>query len=191
PGVSLEQSRVRLAALTPAILEATLPANQPAEQYRQTTFGVLPFAKGAQYLSQTYGEALFILMAIVGVVLLIACFNIANLLLARATSRQHEIAVRLALGASRLRLIRQLLTESVLLALAGAALGVLFAGWGSRLLVSLLARRNQVMLLDLAPDLRVLALTLATGTLTGVLFGLAPACRAVRIEPLAALKPRG
>ena len=194
PGVSLDQTRARLAALAPAILESTLPPNLPAEDavwYRKTTFSVIPFSKGIQFLRNVYGEALFVLMGIASVVLLIACSTVANLLLARATARQHEIAVRLALGASRSRLIRQLLTESVLLSLLGAALGVMFATWGSSALVGFLSRRNQVVPLDLAPDVSVLGFTIGVGVLTGVLFGLAPAWRAVRVDPYAVMNPNG
>ncbi len=197
PGVSLEQIRARLAALAPIILEATssYPSSRkgmpiPIEEYRKTKIGVAPFSKGISALRRSYGEALFALMAIVAVVLLIACANIASLLLARAAVRQREIAVRLALGASRSRIIRQLLTESVILSLLSAAAGVFFAVLGSSALVGLLTKPGQVSL-DLSPDMSVLAFTLAVGTLTGVLFGLAPAWRAVRIDPQAAIKSGG
>ena len=118
-----------------------------------------------------------VLITIVGMVLLIACGNVANLLLARGAARQREIAIRMALGSGRGRLIRQLLIESLLLSLTGAALGIIFARWGARLLVGLLAsnvyRENQVFL-DLSIDSRVLAFTVGMGVLTGLLFGLAP-----------------
>src|SRR5262249_48390891 len=147
---------------------------------------VVPFSKGIPFLRGRFGEALLILMAIVGAVLLIACANIANLLLARASTRQHEIAVRLAVGASRSRLIRQLLTESLLLSFIGATSGVLFAAWGSHALVGFISK---TISLDLTPDMNVFAFTLAIGVLTGVCFGLAPAHRAVRVDPHAVMKP--
>jgi predicted permease len=194
PGLTTQQLTARLAVLTPSIIDATIPPDWPADalaNYRKTTYSVMPAAKGFSELRMMYTKPLYILMAIVGVVLLIACANVANLLLARAAVRQREMAVRLALGAGRGRLARQLITESLLLAGIGAALGVLFASWGSRLLVRLLARSHGLVSLDLGVDQRVLAFTIAVATLTGLLFGLVPAWRAGRVDPQAAMKAQG
>jgi predicted permease len=138
-----------------------------------------------------YADALYVLMAIVGVVLLIACANVANLLLARAAVRQRELAVRLALGASRSRLVRQLITESLLLSGMGAVLGVAFAVWGSHGLVRLLSTGQQAISLDIGVDLRLLVFTILIATVTGLLFGLVPAWRAGRVDPQAAMKAQG
>jgi len=124
-------------------------------------------------------------------VLLIACANVANLLLARATVRQREMAVRLALGAGRGRIVRQLITESLLLSGLGAALGAALATWGSRVLVTLLSRGDEVVSLDLGVDLRILLFTIGVAMFTGLLFGLAPAWRAGRVSPQAAMKAQG
>jgi predicted permease len=130
-------------------------------------------------------------MMIVGVVLLIACANVGNLFLARSAARQREISIRVALGSGRGRLVRQLLIESMLVALTGAALGIVFARWGARLLVGLLVssvyQENKVFL-DLSIDLRVLAFTAGVSILTGLLFGLAPAWRATKVDPQSAMK---
>ncbi len=147
-----------------------------------------PASKGLSELRKKFSEPLRILMAVVGLILLIACANIANLLLARATARRKEIAVRLALGAVRLRLIRQLLTESMLRAVAGGALGLLFALWGGDFLLTLVRSGRNFVFLNLTLDARVLGFTAVASLLAGILFGLAPACRATRVDLTPALK---
>jgi predicted permease len=143
-------------------------------------------ANGYASVRQRFSQPIIILMIVVGVVLLIACANIAGLLLARGAARQREFAVRTALGAGRGRLIRQLVTESVLLALLGGAGGILLAQWGTAFLGSYLPR--PIANFDLAPDARVLLFTTAASVLTGFFFGLLPAWRGSHVDPSAAMK---
>jgi predicted permease len=185
PGVSVGQARASVDVVYQQI-QRQHDVSKWSDQDRQDFFShhvvLLPAARGTNYLREEFARPLFLLMGMVALVLLIACANVANLLLARASVRQREIAVRLALGAGRCRLVRQLLTESVVLALIGGAFGVLFAYWGSPVFVTLMAHGQNRVTLDVHPDLSVLAFTLLVALVTGVAFGLAPALRATRMS---------
>ena len=194
PSLNDAQLAARLTAISPGVFAATVPQRYSAgdqKEYLATKLAAEPAATGMSDLRGRYKPALITLMVVVGIVLLIACANIANLLLARAAARQREIAVRLALGAGRRRIVRQLLTESVLLAGLGAAAGVIFASWASRLIVGFLTLGRATVWLDLSLDGRVLGFTVAVAVTTAVLFGLVPAWRATRVDPQAALKAGG
>ncbi len=141
-----------------------------------------PAGRGFSRLRERFSEPLQVIMALVAIVLLIACANVANLLLARASARQREIAIRLAIGAGRFRIVRQLLAESLVLSFAGGAFGLLFALWSSRLLVGMLPQEQVPLVLEIGLDHRVLGFTLAVSLLTGLLFGLAPAWRATGLN---------
>jgi putative ABC transport system permease protein len=185
PGESIEQAHDRMRAIAPEIFHATVPQDFTAEMqngYLKNSFFLKPAATGFSEMGAQYRTALYTLMAIVGVVLLIACANIANLLLARATARQREFSVRMAIGAGRARVIRQLMTESLLLSLFGTAAGLVLALWSSRLLIHLLSTTRHPLDIDLSLDARVLAFTAGVAVLTAILFGFAPAFRATRVE---------
>jgi predicted permease len=194
PGVTIEQANAEMAELSSGILEATVPPQYDAEaqkHYLQYKFGAFPAATGFSNLRRSYETPLWTLLAIAALVLLIACANIGNLLLARASARGREIAVRLSLGASRGRLIRQLFVESLLLGVAGTLLGAILAQWTSRLLVAFIGTSTPDIFVDFRPDWRVLAFTMAIALLTTILFGMAPAFRATSVAAAAALKSAG
>jgi len=186
PGSSIQQADAAMKALQPAVREATMPDNWPPEylkDYLSRSFSLSPAANGQSGIRIRYSQALYVLMAVVGLVLVVACANIANLLLARSTARSKEIAVRISMGASRKRLLRQLLVESIVLALTGAVAGILVAQVASRILVAQLATATTQPFLDLTLDWRVLGFTTTVGLLTGILFGVFPAVRATRRSP--------
>jgi putative ABC transport system permease protein len=194
PGQSLEQATAQLQAISPSLFQQTLPAKYPpasVENYLGMKLEAVSAGAGYSMLRQNYENSLWLLLTIAGLVLLIACANLANLLLARASARERELAVRQALGASRGRLVRQLLAESLLLALVGAGLGALLAQTLSRFLVSFISTAGDTVFLSLGVDWRVLGFTAGLVVLTCVLFGLTPALRATGTEPGKAMKADG
>ena len=142
-------------------------------------------------LRRQYSRPLMTVLGVVALVLLVACVNVANLFLARATARRHEMSVRLALGATRWRLGRQLLMESLVVALIGAAGGLLFATWASRAVVAGLSTVDTRVSLDLSLDWRVMTVTAGIAVATAMLFGMGPAVRATRAAPIEAIKEQG
>ena len=197
PGQTPEQATAAWRQVQPQIRDETLPTGRRPDELARYLANQLTIRPGStvQGIRDQYEKPLFALMGIVGLTLLIACGNIANLLLARATARRHEFSVRAALGASSGRLVRQLLAESVLLSAAGAALGVVVAVLGSRFLVSQLSMTtNRVfnsVFIDVSVDWRMLAFTGAVGVATALLFGVAPALRSARVAPIDAMKEQG
>lgn len=186
PGVSLSQARAALPPVFQQWVEST--ASNDRERENLPALVVKEGAGGLESLRRQYSKPLYVLMTLVGLMLAIACANVASLLLARASSRRREIAIRLSVGAGRPRVVRQLLTESVLLASMGGVLGVVLAIWGIRFLTLLLANGRTNFTLYATLNWHVLAVAAALCLLTGVLFGLAPALESTRVDVISAMK---
>jgi predicted permease len=194
PGGTVEQAGTHVAALSKSILGATVSeryAAQDAKDYLEMEIGARPAAAGLSGLRNDYGDSLNILLGVTGLVLLIACANLANLMLARATAREREVAVRLAIGASRRRIVRQMLSESLLIAAIGAGAGVFVAQTFSRSLVAFLSTSDSPLFVELPFDWRVFAFTAVVVVAACLLFGLTPAIRATRTAPGATMKAGG
>jgi putative ABC transport system permease protein len=194
PGWTLEKAREQLGVISPGVFESSLRPDYPKAsipQYLKFKLTAIPARGGLSQLRESYSSSLWLLLAITSVVLLIVCTNLANLMLARASARERELTVRTALGASRTRLICQLLTEGMLLAVAGAALGVWVATVLSKLLLQFLATESSPIFLPLHLDWLTIAFASSVAAGACILFSLAPALRGTRVSPSAALKSSG
>ena len=194
PGWALKTATAQLASIAPGIFAATLPSDYDAsarKDYLRFSLKAEPAATGDSELRKQYADPLLVLLTISGLVLLIACANLANLMLARASARQREMALRLTLGASRARLVRQLLVESLLLAASGAGVGVMLAQILGRGLIAFLGNAQDPVYLPVYPDLRVLGFTMGVALLTCLLFGVAPAMQAAHADPGTVMKGSG
>ena len=190
-GVAPQQATAAINLLFKQYLRATAgsqPAPDRLDLIEKANFELTPVSRGLSTLREQFSLSLKVLMGVVGLVLLIASANVANLLLAHGATRRREFAVRLAVGAGRLRLVRQLFTESALLVGVGAVAGTALAWWGTRLLLVMASDGPEALPLQVTPNIRVLAFTIAASVLCVVVFGTAPALRASRTEPNASLK---
>lgn len=193
-GQTLVSAQQGLRGVQPQIREATMPAAASADtkaRYLATQAAVQPAAVGTSAMRARYRRPILAIMIVVALVLLIACVNVANLLLARAAARRHEFSLRLALGASRWRLARQLLVESLLVSSAGASIGLAIAHLGSALLVRQLSTHANTVFLDVQLDWRVLLFTAGVTSIAALLFGTVPALRASRAGPIDAIREYG
>jgi predicted permease len=194
PGWTLARATAQLSTIMPSALNETIPPQYDAEgvkRYLAYKLEALPAANGFSNLREDSSTSLWLLLGLSGLVLLIACANLANLMLARASSREREISVRLALGASRSRLIGQMLSESALLAIIGTVCGGLLAAVLSRFLIAFISTPNNPIFLDMHADWRVLGFAAGLAILTTILFGTIPALRAGSLPPGLVLKTGG
>jgi putative ABC transport system permease protein len=191
PSWTIARANAQMNAVTSSILQETIPPfydSEKAKKYLEYKLGVFSASTGFSSLRQDSETPLFLLLGISGLVLVIACANLANLMLARAGAREQQITIRLALGATRGKMIRELLSESILLAAGGSICGLFLAYAISRMLVAFISTADSQIFLDLGMDWRVLGFATALAVLTTILFGLAPAFRATRVEPAALLQ---
>jgi putative ABC transport system permease protein len=194
PRWSMERASSQVKTISPGLFEATLPPEfnpEQAKRFLAYKLGAFPAGTGVSDLREDYESPLWLLLGLAALVLVIASANLANLLLARASAREKEMGMRMAIGASRWRLIRQLLAESLLLAGIGAFLGALLARSLSQVLVASLSTQNNPLFVDLGTDWRVLGFTIGLAVVTCVLFGLAPAIGATNVSPGVVLKESG
>ncbi len=193
PGIPRATAQAGAQVLFRAIREENLPHVRPMQprelrEYRQRTLELRPGAQGINMLSHLWGKRLWVLMAMVGLVLLIACANLASLLMARAAARRKEIAVRMAVGGSRFAILKQLLRESLVLTVAGGLVGLVIARWALAALVGLVPSTGTQAWLSASLNLRLFAYTLAVSAVAGLVFGCAPLVQTWRVDLVSALK---
>jgi putative ABC transport system permease protein len=191
PGLTLQQADAALQTWWPQVMESTINPGMPQDRqlrYLSRKTGLASGHNGFSSVRNQFAEPLWMLLALVSLLLLVACATVANLLLARFAARQREVAVRLAIGGGRWRITRQFLAESLLLAVAAAGFGLIFALWIGPLVVRFFSTTYTQIVLDLRPDWRVLTYTTAAALVTALVFGLAPALRATGIDPGPVLK---
>jgi predicted permease len=194
PGWTIQRAATQLRAISPIVFQAALPPKYDAEgakNFLSNQLTATPAGSGVSELRESYTSPLYLLLGLAGMVLLITCANLANLLMARATSREKEMGIRIAVGATPGRLVKQLLVEIMLLSGAGSVCGVFLAGALGQYLVSFLSTQQDPLFMGLDNNWRVLGFTAAVALMTSVLFGLLPALRAARVSPGAVLKASG